>query len=688
MSGLTGHIDHLYEDPNLSLEDIVKIYRRIAENSNEINIYEKVDGYNIYISYSTSDKKARLLRNNSQIKNGGITIDELKAEFTTNRIRSGKNPVPANVVSTYDTLIKFFETVVNSVFSTDEQKNLVFGNDQNNQPQFFFNCELLDPASPNVIKYDKKMLVFHKLGNVKIDANEGKIIETDTDEIKSKFEELKKIFGKTEKIEINEDKESKIDLVDLEKLDKELGVLRSHFKKLGLDMKSTIGEYLLKGIEDQLDSKKTNFDNFQREFITKSILSVGFGPKFIKKPRINQFFSTNKIQDSGEIKNYTNEEPAREIFKTLRAPLEKSIFNCSSILLDKYESRYITNNKQTAEDIISLVNSSIEHIKSNGNDKQKSNLTKQIDKLKNNVLSFGELVNNPVEGIVFSYNNHTYKITSSFGPVNQIVHMSKFEVQSLRENNDRNIISANGIKVLFAGSFKPPHRGHLEAIKNFIQLPNLSRKNFTVEKIIVIIGDRPRTSSIGEEFNLNQSMELFKLYLKSAGLEDLVELRITKRNNPVKDVYDFIANENDEEDKAQPGDVILLGASAKDKGYYSNLAKFVKDKPWQVLFGSEYEIPEFTSISSSSNFVMSSTDFRNAISKNNLKAIDTYLPKEVLSSPEYKNLAYKILGVEAEIQEIKENTLISMINKQITVKNTTKLNINELINRVNSIYIK
>ena len=532
------------------------------------------------------------------------------------------------------------------------------------------------------------MLVFHKLGNVKIDANEGKIIETDTDEIKSKFEELKKIFGKTEKIEINEDKESKIDLVDLEKLDKELGVLRSHFKKLGLDMKSTIGEYLLKGIEDQLDSKKTNFDNFQREFITKSILSVGFGPKFIKKPRINQFFSTNKIQDSGEIKNYTNEEPAREIFKTLRAPLEKSIFNCSSILLDKYESRYITDNKQTAEDIISLVNSSIEHIKSNGNDKQKSNLTKQIDKLKNNVLSFGELVNNPVEGIVFSYNNHTYKITSSFGPVNQIVHMSKFEVQSLRENNDRNTISANGIKVLFAGSFKPPHRGHLEVIKNFIQLPNLSRKNFTVEKIIVIIGDRPRTSSIGEEFNLNQSMELFKLYLKSAGLEDLVELRITKRNNPVKDVYDFIANENNEEDKAQPGDVILLGASAKDKGYYSNLAKFVKDKPWQVLFGSEYEIPEFTSISSSSNFVMSSTDFRNAISKNNLKAIDTYLPKEVLSSSEYKNLAYKILGVEAEIQEIKENTLISMINKQITVKNTTKLNINELINRVNSIYIK
>lgn len=691
MSGLTGHIDHLYEDPNLTLEDIVKIYRRIATNSKEINVYEKVDGYNIYLSFSTADNKARLLRNNSQIKSGGLTIDQLKAEFTTNRIQAGKKAVPANVVNMYVNLVGFFERVVNTVYSSSEQKELVFGKDQENNPQFFFNCELVDPTSPNVIKYDGKMLIFHKLGNIKIDAKEGKISATDTDEIKTKFDELKKIFGRNNDVEITDDKKSQIDLVNLEKLDKELGVLRSEFKKFGLDMNSTLGEYFIKGIEKYLADKKTNFDNFQKEFITKSILSVGFGSKFMKKPRVNEFFTTNKIQDSGEIKNFTNEDPAREIFKKLRAPIERTIMNCSAILLDKYESRYLSDNKQTAEDIISLVNKAINNINDNGTPQQKTNLTKQMDKLKNNVLSFEELVNNPVEGIVFDYKNHTYKITSSFGPVNQIIHMSKFEIEHLREGKHEKTIEANGIKVLFAGSFKPPHKGHLESIKNFIQLPNLSRKNFTVEKVVVIVGSKPRTSMDGAEFDLEQSLKLFKLYLKSAGLEDLVELRVTKRDNPVKDVYDYIANENNDPDKAQAGDVILLGVSAKDRGYYSNLAKFVKDKPWQILFGTDYEIPEYTSKSDITKTIMSSTGFRNAVSKNDIKQIDMYLPDEVLSSPEYKRLAYKILGVEAEVQELQENTLINIINNKlnsVAVEKPTKLNLNELINRVNSIYIK
>lgn len=88
---------------------------------------------------------------------------------------------------------------------------------------------------------------------------------------------------------------------------------------------------------------------------------------------------------------------------------------------------------------------------------------------------------------------------------------------------------------------------------------------------------------------------------------------------------------------------------------------------------------------------MSSTGFRNAVSKNDTKQIDMYLPDEVLSSPEYKRLAYKILGVEAEVQELQENTLINIINNKLNsvpVQKPTKLNLGELINRVNSIYIK
>jgi hypothetical protein len=190
MSGLTGHIDHLYEDPNLTLEDIVRIYRDIAEKRGGIKIYEKVDGYNIYLSYSVKEKKAKLLRNNGQIKHAGVTIEELRNEFTSKRIQDNKKPVPSNVVGTYTELLGYFEKIVNIVFSSDESKELIFGKDNQGNPQFFFNVELLDPNTPNVIKYARKMLIFHRLGNIKVDCSKGTIEASDTEEIQRKFVEL------------------------------------------------------------------------------------------------------------------------------------------------------------------------------------------------------------------------------------------------------------------------------------------------------------------------------------------------------------------------------------------------------------------------------------------------------------------------------------------------------------------
>jgi nicotinamide mononucleotide adenylyltransferase len=694
MSGLTGHIDHLYEDPDLTLEDIVRIYRDIAENRGDIQVYEKVDGYNIYLSYSTKDKKARVLRNNGQIKTAGVTIEELRDEFTSKRIQDNKKPVPSNVVRTYTELLGYFEKVVNIIFSSDSSKEMIFGKDNQGNPQFFFNVELLDPNTPNVIKYARKMLIFHKLGNIKIDSSKGTIEASDTEEIQRKFADLSKLFGSSTNangIQITDDKPSKIDRINPGAIEAELIDLRKEFKKFGLDMKDTVGKYFIKGIEKHLTDKKANLDNRQTEFVVKSILSVGFGPKHVKKPRINEFFATSSMQDSGAIKNFTNEEPAKEIFRTLRQPLERIIFNCSSILLDKHESLYVSNQKQTAEDIVSMVNKAIENINSSGTDKQKSNLRKQMDKLKGSSISFAELINNPIEGLVFRYKDHTYKLTSSFGPVNQIVNMMKYDGQQLNESKT---VEANGMKVLYAGAFKPPHKGHLEVIKNFIKLPEINNKNFTVEKVIVIVGDRARYSKDNQEFTLGQSMELFNLYLEASGLQDLVELRVTKRENPVKDVYDYIANSNNDLDKAQPGDVILLGVSRKDRGYYSNLSKFVKDKPWQILFGEEYEIPvALKNGASREQDILSeyaSTEFRNAITENDIETINEYLPEEILNTPEYQKRAYDILRVTAEVQSLKENTIIQIINKELHKPQPIqpKLNLGDLISRVNSIYNK
>ena len=85
----------------------------------------------------------------------------------------------------------------------------------------------------------------------------------------------------------------------------------------------------------------------------------------------------------------------------------------------------------------------------------------------------------------------------------------------------------------------------------------------------------------------------------------------------------------------------------------------------------------------------SSTEFRNAISDNNIQLVDSYLPEEILTSEELKSKAYKILGIEKEVEELKESSIIQLINKQLqTPVKSNKLNLGDLISRVNSIYNK
>jgi hypothetical protein len=688
MSGLTGHINHLYEDPELTLSDLVKIYRLISSNSPEIKPYEKVDGYNLYISFSARERKAKLIRNMSQAKIGGITIDALKASFTTDRIQGGKAVVPSNIVSAYVNAITMFEKIILQIFTTDESIKLVFGEDQEGNPEFFFNADIIDPSATNLIKYDRKLLVFHRLGNIKL--FDGEIKNSDTEELQRKFSELEKIFGRAKDFEIAGDKVSTINSIDKAKLSNELSNLRSEFKRFGLDMEDTIGKYFIKSAEEYFLQKGIKFEPSQEEFVVESILAVGFGRRFLKKPKINDSFTLPGSPETARLKNFSNEEPAMAIFKTLKMPLEKIIFDISSVLLDRHESLYVTSNKQTTDDISKLINQAVEKVSKFGSSDTKKKLQTNINKLNNSSTSFSELINNPVEGIVFSYNNNTYKITSSFGPVNQIVYMSK-QISPINEASSDKVSS---MKVLFAGAFKPPHKGHLDVIKNFIEMPRKLGKNFIIEKVIVILGDKSRTSANGTEFDVTQAMDLFKVYLQAAGLEDLVELRVTSRGNPVKDVYDYIANTNNDADKAQAGDLILLGVSGKDRGHYTNIDKFVDGKPWRVIFGDEYEMPiVFHGKPRSETDVLSefhAREFREAIVNNNTSDIDSFLPDVVLANRELRTIAYNILRANQEPPKINETVLVNIIEERTSrpTKKMKRINLAELVDRVESIYLK
>ena len=113
----------------------------------------------------------------------------------------------------------------------------------------------------------------------------------------------------------------------------------------------------------------------------------------------------------------------------------------------------------------------------------------------------------PLEGFVFQYNGKTYKLTGDFAPINQLLNFTDRKINVNKTNSLADI-------AIFPGSFKPPHAGHLNAIKELTSLAN---------KVIVVVSDPKRDinkrfisegDEIMTEIPASVSKQIFDEYLK------------------------------------------------------------------------------------------------------------------------------------------------------------------------------
>lgn len=102
---------------------------------------------------------------------------------------------------------------------------------------------------------------------------------------------------------------------------------------------------------------------------------------------------------------------------------------------------------------------------------------------------------------------------------------------------------------LYAGGFKPPHKGHFHIAQQ------LSKE---VDEIIIFIGHKIREGEI--ELNNQQSEDIWKIY---ASYIDKPIKFVKSHITPVKDVYDWVDNNQNDYDK------IIIGASIEDERKYS-----------------------------------------------------------------------------------------------------------------------
>ena len=644
--GVAGHMAHLYDNGELTFAKIKEIFS--AASNGELEGTEKTDGQNLFISYSVKNGNARAARNKGNIKQGGLTAEELAAKF------EGRGGLT-------EAFVESFQTFEKAVRSLDPQTQIeIFGNDA----EIYYNAEIMDPRSPNVVSYDTKSLVIHQVGHGEYDKATGN--KTDRD-VSANAKVLQSALESMQQATAEDDYTVQINAVRrLEALEDDVALqdafdsIDSLLAATGLSDKATINDYMIARLAPHVQSTAPEVGEDVHNLILKRLMKAGV--KFTQV--VKGLDKENKETIRALIKDEKN------LMKAAIQPLEVIVHDFSVEMLRGLQSAFILDNNKEIQRLRGEVKAAIDAIGGSNHEGALAMLKKQMEKLKDL-----ENVSTASEGFVFDYDGQTYKFTGNFAPINQILGLFKYgrgdipammkeeDVDQRDTNNYFGVLSEEGAEVDVAvvpGAFKPPHRGHLAMVAEYAKM---------AKRVIVFMSPLPRKLDDGREMGFDMAYQLWQPYLKSAGLSNVKVLE-SPVNSPVGATFKFVANEENEPDYAQPGESVVLGVSNKggDDSRFSDKAQKYAAEGVTVLAGPEYTVnvsgDAFTDTRTGDP--LSASTMRSAISSGDLETFTEYLPDALKSDSE--RLMKELTPEEKSVNE--SSSLIIDLIKESMRENT------------------
>jgi len=493
MSGLGGHISHIHEDYSLTFSDLKNIINLLS--SGKIPYTEKTDGMNMFLSFNPMLQKAMLARNQEDLNSGGVDLETMVKRYEDRpNIQKGLND-----------LIKYFEEVM--LNQDGMQIASSFG------PKTFYNVELHHPSLRNVIPYDKQGILFHKTG-----GSHG-----------TEFGFLQNLINNIDNVNpfISFDKEKQLSFP----VENHLKSLDKFMTDNTLKDNNAIGDYLI----DQLFTKINNLpitNDLRKKELVKKMIGV-------KGTNINNIVTGLNHTEAEEVKKFAGNK--KVIIREILYKLENIISTIGLEILNNIKSDYVSDSKNAIQQITFNLAQQIKDLDTADDEELLNNYHYHKEKLKPII--------SPVEGIVFSYKNKPYKLTGNFAPVNQIKIMSD-KLNKLRQSNktDKNSQQVG----IFAGSFRPPHAGHMQVIEEM-------SKRFDVVEILVSNPQNEQRSSMKAE----SAKEILETYIKAYQLEGKCRVSVSSQASPIKDAYGFAGGR-----RFYPKAYVSFVTSDKDKKRY------------------------------------------------------------------------------------------------------------------------
>jgi len=398
MGGVAGHMAHLSEDLDLTFNEIVKILGQVA-NGEIKNATEKVDGQNLFLTVDSTGE-IRTARNNTDIKNGGMSTEEYISKWLGH---------PAESAFTNG-----FKAVSMALRDLDPEslQDLFSGGER------YINMEIMYPKNPNIIQYSAPQIVFHALKYFgSHESGEEQKLANDA------FQRLSTLLDGTTK-EVGEEMWTinGPKIVELQKLadgtvlQKVTSEIEKFAAPVGMDAK--LGDLV------KLHLQKFAFENGIPEDRIKDLVFLSLDHDSAKEKGITVNILKKGLPKEQQkiVSTMATKTNARKLHSVILQPIEKAISDFAIEVLRGISSYFVDDNDKETARMRAELERSIKHLealRNSGDEKMGELIDKQLAKL-------GKIENvaSSMEGVVFEYppgSGKIYKLTGAFAMANQII---------------------------------------------------------------------------------------------------------------------------------------------------------------------------------------------------------------------------------------------------------------------------
>lgn len=396
MSGAVGHINHLYDDRELTFGDL-KFVMHMASAGTLERVTEKFDGMNIVFTVNPSTGELSVARSATDIKNGGMSAEALAKKF------AGRGHVE-------DAFVAAFEVIKSATSAlSDKVLERIFrgGN-------VWYSAEVIYPQNTNVIMYDSNNVIVHRWpvfvfedGVVsKLDDDSGvDAIIAHVDRMQNAVTLKNWRFAASNILSMSS-------MSDGKAANEATSKLNALMKTTGSTDDTTLYEHLAKLVINDIAHLALPED-VGSLVVDRILEKEGVGIPQIKKA----------IKDPAQRDAVVNFIKSSErLVKQHVSALDEIISEFAIKVLECVKSTLVADPSAETGRLKKVVEDAVEQIRSSVNDDRSiSILARELSRLK----SFDSI--SPVEGIVFFYKGKAYKFTGAFAPINQILGIVRYK---------------------------------------------------------------------------------------------------------------------------------------------------------------------------------------------------------------------------------------------------------------------